>query len=636
MKLEGRKNLIKLMEMITGKQEYSIPAVWNGFNVDCRKSRRKGDIIADADFYRATILAVLEKPDMGFDDLASGAPVYAMLPRSYTAYDTAGDGVITPGTFLRAISLLPHIKALGAGAIYMLPLALTGEAYKKGGAGSPYAVKDYARLDPSLHDDMAGEYCSEKADIEFAAFVEACHIFGIRVLVDFVFRTCARDSELIRRHPDWFYWIGKDNLGNFMPPGPKDGSPERIDIKNAHKAYLSPYIDKYLAAFRTDPGKSEEWASIVNAPNLLEKIEKEFNITTAPAFPDVFNDTQPAWGDVTYLRYDLDASEVAKKYIPPHQPPFILYDAIKLSIFEAGQPNCDLWDYISKIIPDYISRYGIDGARLDMAHALPPQLLLSIIEKAREKKRDFIFWSEGFTKEDAISAARDGFDFVSGSIWDMLYDIDRDFMSRLFSDIMASPIPLSAALELPDTPRAAMAHGSKERICALYVFTALLPNVISVINSGIELMERQPMNLGLGDHLGYEKALEPDDAMYGKLAFFDIYRLHWHAFDRDICSAITAASRLRKKYSGIISRDSIIKNGSGDMSGGVTAYAYAKDGKGLYVALNAGKTAAKVDMANLVSVSSGKVVYSNMGRRQIDGEITLKPDEAVAIEYFYN
>jgi glycosidase len=34
-------------------------------------------------------------------------------------------------------------------------------------------------------------------ETEFKAFMEACHLCGIRVMVDFVFRTVARDSDLL-------------------------------------------------------------------------------------------------------------------------------------------------------------------------------------------------------------------------------------------------------------------------------------------------------------------------------------------------------------------------------------------------------------------------------------------------------
>ncbi len=40
---------------------------------------------------------------------------------------------------------------------------------------------------------------------------------GMRVMLDFVPRTAARDNNLILDHPDWFYWISIDEMNDFAP-----------------------------------------------------------------------------------------------------------------------------------------------------------------------------------------------------------------------------------------------------------------------------------------------------------------------------------------------------------------------------------------------------------------------------------
>jgi hypothetical protein len=54
-----------------------------------------------------------------------------------------------------------------------------------------------------------------------------------------------------------------------------------------------------------------------------------------------------------------------------------------------------------------------------------------------------------------------------------------------------------------------------------------LPNAVPFINSGMEVHERQPMNLGLDIVPPGRYALPKSDPYYGKLAFFDRFVLHW-------------------------------------------------------------------------------------------------------------
>ena len=48
------------------------------------------------------------------------------------------------------------------------------------------------------------------AALLLAGFVEAAHLLGMRVVLEFVLRTASKDSDWIAAHPDWFYWIKAD------------------------------------------------------------------------------------------------------------------------------------------------------------------------------------------------------------------------------------------------------------------------------------------------------------------------------------------------------------------------------------------------------------------------------------------
>jgi len=99
------------------------------------------------------------------------------------------------------ISLLPYLKNLGINILYMLPISKMSNVFKKGEIGSPYAVKNPIELDDTYADPLL-----EGIDVQeqFKALVQAAHLLGIRIVLDFIPRTAARDSDLIKEHPDWF------------------------------------------------------------------------------------------------------------------------------------------------------------------------------------------------------------------------------------------------------------------------------------------------------------------------------------------------------------------------------------------------------------------------------------------------
>lgn len=100
-------------------------------------------------------------------------------------------------------------------------------------------------------------------------------------------------------------------------------------------------------------------------------------------FADTINDPQPPWTDITYLKFYEDTTKEAEKYAKGKNiPPFIAQDGVKCSVFPGKKPNIKLWEYIKEVIPYYIEM-GIDGARIDMGHALPVKLNEDIIKNVK-------------------------------------------------------------------------------------------------------------------------------------------------------------------------------------------------------------------------------------------------------------
>jgi glycosidase len=97
------------------------------------------------------------------------------------------------GTFAAVEADLPRIAGMGVDCIWLMPVHPIGQLERKGRLGSPYSVLDYREVNP--------EYGS-KADLE-RLFLRA-HGLGLKVMLDVVLNHCARDSPLVREHPDWF------------------------------------------------------------------------------------------------------------------------------------------------------------------------------------------------------------------------------------------------------------------------------------------------------------------------------------------------------------------------------------------------------------------------------------------------
>lgn len=519
---------------------------------------------ADAAVFQGRIGQVgedLEQYEISGENLCRNV-IYGMFPRTFTAWNHYEDDRTCPGTFLKSLCLLPYLRALGVDIVYLLPIFESSEKYKKGEIGSPYAIKNLYKLDRNLHDELLGEYSDELLHTEFKAFVEACHRLGIRVMLDFAFRTVSRDNDLIIDHPDWFYWIDlKYNEDFRVPAVEKEKKPVVLQDKSLKNLYTCSGMREHLIKFTHSPDRidAERWRKIRErrkrtGENILELIEEEFGITTAPGFSDVINDPQPPWTDVTYLKYYFDLHPKARRYVSGEYPPFILQDGVCLNLYQGEVLNRELWEYIVRVIPYYQKEFGIDGARIDMGHALPSSLIRDIVAGVKELNPRFILWSEEFHAENSAAAQEGGFDFITGSLWHLYKGYNKPgFQRRLLKDLSASVIPVTAAPETADTPRFAHVFKNKRIRKLLLLLNYFLPNTIPFINNGLELAERQPMNLGLDNTEEGRFALESSDPMYGKLAFFDHYRLHWLNEEREWMEGLlTDANYLRRRFIGTL------------------------------------------------------------------------------------
>jgi glycosidase len=483
--------------------EYFVPSLWT--DPECREA---GAVVCvdPAGFYRGKVEAILSGPDMTPASISSGgewssaAVVYNIFVRLTVAWDHDNDGRIDihddargyreTGTFLKCIAILPYLQAMGINTIHLLPVTAIGRDGNKGTLGSPYAIRNPYKLDERLSEPFLGL----DVETEFAAFVEAAHRLGMRVVAEFVFRTAAKDSDWIADHPNWFYWIdasvpdrdgSEENTNGYGNPQFSHDELKIINdrVNKNDTASLPPPPIHYRSMFAESPDE----AGLVDG-RYIGVSDDARTVRIPGAFADwPPDDVQPPWNDVTYL----------KLYDHPRFN-YIAYNTIRFydsRLAQTDLENRGLWNTIINIIPHYQRTYGIDGVMIDMGHALPKRLMHSIVERARKINPDFAFWEENF----AITpkSRQQGYNATVGYLWsdEHLAGKLREFCSMLAASDL--PVPYFATAENHNTPRAAARPGGMVFSRFAATINAFLPGLYFV-HQGFELGETYPVNTGLG------------------------------------------------------------------------------------------------------------------------------------------
>ncbi len=484
-------------------------------------------------------------------DWSRFAVIYNLLLRNALAFDHDGDGAIDRpnadgfnelGTFVKGILALRYIKQLGCNTIHLLPITSVGQDGSKGDLGSPYAIRNPYQLDINLAESALGL----GVEVEFAAFVEAARHLGMRVALEFVFRTSSKDGDWVKEHPEWFYWIDA-------------GIPDRQPNSTDEKAYGMPIfsadeIDEIEAAVNNKrfdallPPHSAHQEMFLPPPSAKKVAMRQgswranYGKRITGRIPGAFadwppDDPQPPWGDVTYLRlYDH----------PDYN--YIAYNTIRQYSAELAQPQYavkPLWEKIVNIIPHYQNQFGIDAAMIDMGHALPPPLKQTIIQTARQINPTFAFWDENFTPSPASRV--EGYNAIIGSLPFTL--LEPASAERFLLDLAANglPLPIFGAIESHNTPRAVSKMGGERYVKFAGAIAAFLP-AIPFLHCGVEFGESVPINTGLG-FTPEESAQFPSD----KLPLFSSVPFNWTKDATDLTQWWQQTLALRQAHIDLLS-----------------------------------------------------------------------------------
>ncbi|MCB9203114.1 MAG: alpha-amylase [Flavobacteriales bacterium] len=493
--------------------DYHIPALW------LEESNQKGNVKTNFNvFYKDTIENIIDKKKKNVSynkslskinkidksgiggDWTYTSTIYNIFPRLTTAYDHDNDGHIgvnpnditmsldgiikETGTFLKTIAMLPYIKSLGCNVLYFLPLTKIGSDGNKGDLGAPYAIKNQYEFDANLAEPLI----PFSVDEQFKALVEAAHILGIRVVMEFVLRTSSLDGDWVRENPEWFYWIDKSRASEYASP---EFSFDELNvikqIPNGGGFHLAPNSE-YRSLFKKPP--KPEQIEVVDGKFVAKTDEGELIIPGAFADwpPD---DIQPAWSDVTYLRmYDYP-------YEADNNYNYIAYNTIRYYDPELAQDkyiNRPLWDKLAGVIPYYQKEFGIDGVMMDMGHAVPKKLMQEIITSAREFDEDFAFMEENFEIE--WSSRNAGYNGTLGFEWRTTGQTQGGIKNVIQKSAENIALPFFGTPETHNTPRA-MQRGGILHNKQMWVINSMMANCMPFIHSGFELLEDYPINTGL-------------------------------------------------------------------------------------------------------------------------------------------
>jgi len=536
-------------------RKYIVPGLWQtGVK---KTAARKAVCVDTRDYYLNALHAIMRQRATKISGGPGGtwtrdAVIYNMFVRSTCAFDHDGNGKLDlplnkdgwreTGTFLKALALLPYVKSLGANTIHLLPVTSIGSDGNKGTLGSPYAIKNPYTLDPNLNEPKA----MLNVDEEFRWFVQAAHHLGMRVVVEFVFRTSSKDGDWVKEHPEWYYWITADvedrEPGSFdegkygTPIFTQDelreikGKVEHHDFSNLPPPHRS-YLDMFTSPPRIEQVKLE-------GGRYIGTLDDGTRVRIPGAFADwPPDDSQPPWSDVTYLKmYDHpDFNYIAYNTIR-------MYDSRLARMENINRP---LWEKIAGIIPHYQRDFGIDGVMIDMGHALPMELKHEMIRRARSIDPDFAFWDENFSV--TARSVEEGYNAVIGYQWaDQHHPQKFKAMLRQFQN-GGFPLPFFATPESHNTPRAASRDGGITYARYAWAIGNFIP-AIPFIHSGFEVGEPFPVNTGL-DFTKEELTRLPSET----LPLFSDGSYSW-LNAKEFTAWVRTVSLVRRKYRSLIVR----------------------------------------------------------------------------------
>jgi glycosidase len=123
------------------------------------------------------------------------------------------------GTLNEVRERLSYIRDLGVNVIYLMPIYPIGQVNMAGVAGSPYSVKDYKAVNPTM---------GSLEDLR--ALVNEAHNMNMGVILDWVANHTSFDNAWITEHPEWYVHNEQGDI--ISPPGTNWADVAQLDYTN--------------------------------------------------------------------------------------------------------------------------------------------------------------------------------------------------------------------------------------------------------------------------------------------------------------------------------------------------------------------------------------------------------------------
>ncbi len=203
--------------------------------------------------------------------------IYQIFPRSFSP-----EGNLTGIT-----ARLDDLQKLGVNILWLMPIHPDGQVKKKGSLGSPYSVRDYYAIDPSL---------GSKEDLH--RLVQEAHRRQMKVIIDIVANHTAWDSVMMA-HPDFYK---KDKQGQITYPYDWTDV-AALDYANPKlRRYMIDMLVYWIKDFDLDGYRCDAAAEIPT--NFWEQARAELDRVK----PDIIMLAEASKPDLLRTAFDLDYS----------------------------------------------------------------------------------------------------------------------------------------------------------------------------------------------------------------------------------------------------------------------------------------------------------------------------------------
>lgn len=126
------------------------------------------------------------------------------VPENRVIYEVFVRNFSPEGNFKGVESQIPRLKELGVDVIWLMPIYKLGDTGKWGPYSSPYAIKDYTKIDPDNGTEQ-----------DLRDLVKAIHDNGMEIWFDWVGNHTAMDNVWVSTHPEYYTHNGEEFIHPF-------------------------------------------------------------------------------------------------------------------------------------------------------------------------------------------------------------------------------------------------------------------------------------------------------------------------------------------------------------------------------------------------------------------------------------